>query len=134
MTETSSLVTFNHMYKHKIGAVGTPAGVVEVKIVNDEGRDVPQGEEGEIIIRGPNIMKEYFNRPDETSKTIINGWLHSGDVDRFDEEGYLFIVDRIKDMIISGGLNIYPTEVEEAAREGGMSDQGGRQSPSLPTG
>ena len=113
MTETSSLVTFNHMYKHKIGAVGTPAGVVEVKIVNDEGRDVPQGEEGEIIIRGPNIMKEYFNRPDETSKTIINGWLHSGDVGRFDEEGYLFIVDRIKDMIISGGLNIYPTEVEE---------------------
>jgi long-chain acyl-CoA synthetase len=113
MTETSSLVTFNHMYKHKIGAVGTPANVVEVKIVNEEGQGVPQGQVGEIIIRGPNIMKEYFNRPDETSQTIINGWLHSGDVGRLDEEGYLFIVDRIKDLIISGGLNIYPTEVEE---------------------
>jgi long-chain acyl-CoA synthetase len=113
MTETSSLVTFNHMYQHKIGAVGTPAGVVEVKIVNAEGNEVLQGEEGEIIIRGPNIMKGYFNRPDETDETIINGWLHSGDVGRFDNEGYLYIVDRIKDVIISGGLNVYPTEVEE---------------------
>jgi len=113
MTETSSLVTFNHIYRHKIGSVGTQAGVVEVKIVNDEGKEVAQGEEGEIIIRGPNVMKGYFNKPEETAKAMPNGWLHSGDVGRFDDEGYLYIVDRIKDMIISGGLNVYPTEVEE---------------------
>lgn len=113
MTETSSLVTFNHIYRHKIGSVGTPAGVVEVKIVNDAGKEVAQGEEGEIIIRGPNVMKGYFNRPDETAKAMESGWLHSGDVGRLDNEGYLYIVDRIKDMIISGGLNVYPTEVEE---------------------
>ncbi|MBW2117515.1 MAG: AMP-binding protein [Deltaproteobacteria bacterium] len=113
LTETSSLVTFNHIYHHKIGSIGTPAGVVEVKIVDPNGKEVAIGEEGEIIIRGPNVMKGYFNRPEETAKTIVGGWLHSGDMGRFDEEGYLYIVDRIKDMIISGGLSIYPTEVEE---------------------
>jgi len=113
MTETSSMVTFNHLYRHKIGSVGTPAGVVEVRIVDTGGGEVPQGESGEIIIRGPNIMKGYFNRPEETAAAMEHGWLRSGDVGRLDEEGYLYIVDRIKDMIISGGLNVYPTEVEE---------------------
>ncbi|MBW1999851.1 MAG: long-chain-fatty-acid--CoA ligase [Deltaproteobacteria bacterium] len=112
MTETSSLVTFNHMYRHKAGSVGTPAGVVEVRIVDGEGREVEKGGEGEIVIRGPNIMKGYFNRPEETLEAIRDGWLHSGDVGRLDEEGYLYIVDRIKDVIISGGLNVYPAEVE----------------------
>jgi long-chain acyl-CoA synthetase len=113
MTETSSLVTFNHMYRHKIGSVGTPAGIVEVKIVDEEDNELPPGESGEIVIRGPNIMKGYFNRAEETGKVLQNGWLHSGDVGRLDEDGYLYIVDRIKDLIISGGLNVYPTEVEE---------------------
>jgi len=113
MTETSSLVTFNHLYRHRVGSVGTPAGVVEVKIVDDENNEVSPGETGEIVIRGPNIMKGYFNRPNETKKVLRNGWLHSGDVGRLDEDGYLFIVDRIKDLIISGGLNVFPTEVEE---------------------
>jgi long-chain acyl-CoA synthetase len=113
MTETSSLVTFNHLYRHKIGSVGTPAGVVEVKIVDSYGKEMPVEKEGEIIIRGPNIMKGYFNRADETAKVMFGDWLRSGDVGRLDDEGYLYIVDRIKDMIISGGLNIYPTEVEE---------------------
>jgi long-chain acyl-CoA synthetase len=113
MTETSSLVTFNHLYRHKIGSVGTPAGVVEVKIVNEEDDEVSPGESGEIVIRGPNIMKGYFNKAEETGKVLRNGWLHSGDVGRLDVDGYLYIVDRIKDMIISGGLNVYPTEVEE---------------------
>lgn len=112
MTETSSLVTFNHVFRHKPGSVGTPAGVVEVRIVDHEGREVPRGEEGEIVIKGPNVMKGYFNRPEETAEAMRAGWLHSGDVGRLDEEGYLYIVDRIKDMIISGGLNVYPTEVE----------------------
>jgi len=113
MTETSSLVTFNHLYRHKIGSVGTPAGIVEVKILDEENNEVPSGETGEIVIRGPNIMKGYFNKAEETGKVLRNGWLHSGDIGRIDEDGYLYIVDRIKDLIISGGLNVYPTEVEE---------------------
>jgi long-chain acyl-CoA synthetase len=114
MTETSSLVTFNHLYRHKMGSVGTPAGVVEVKIVHEAGVEVPRGEKGEIMIRGPNVMKGYYNSPDETAKAIKeDGWLRSGDVGFLDEEGYLFIVDRMKDVIISGGLNVYPKEVEE---------------------
>ena len=112
MTESASLVTFNHRHRHKVGSVGTPAGIVEVRIADAEGRPVPEGGEGEILIRGPNVMKGYFNRPEETAKALAGGWLHSGDVGRVDEEGYLHIVDRLKDMIISGGLNIYPTEVE----------------------
>jgi long-chain acyl-CoA synthetase len=113
MTETSSLVTFNHQYRHKIGSVGTPAGVVEVKIINTEGGEAAPGESGEIVIRGPNIMKGYCGKPEETAKVLRNGWLHSGDIGRLDDEGYLQIVDRIKDLIISGGLNVYPSEVEE---------------------
>jgi long-chain acyl-CoA synthetase len=113
MTETSSLVTFNHMYHHKIGSVGTPAGIVEVKIVDEKDSEVPPGESGEIVIRGPNIMKGYFNKPEETGEVLRNGWLHSGDIGRLDKDGYLYIVDRIKDLVISGGLNVYPTEVEE---------------------
>jgi len=112
MTESSSLVTFNHMYRHRIGSVGTPAGVVEVRIADVNGRPLPVGEEGEILVRGPNVMKGYFNRPEETARALEGGWLHSGDVGRLDREGYLYIVDRLKDMIISGGLNIYPNEVE----------------------
>jgi len=114
MTETSSLVTFNHLYRHKMGSVGTPAGVVEVRIVNEAGIEVSQGEKGEILIRGPNVMKGYYDNPDETAKAIKeDGWLHSGDIGFLDEEGYLYIVDRMKDMVISGGLNVYPKEVEE---------------------
>ncbi|MCG6912233.1 MAG: long-chain-fatty-acid--CoA ligase [Deltaproteobacteria bacterium] len=113
MTETSSLVTFNHLYRHRVGSVGTPAGVVEIKIVDKEDNELPPGESGEIIIRGPNIMKGYFNKAEETGKVLHNGWLHSGDIGRLDKDGYLYIVDRIKDLIISGGLNVYPTEVEE---------------------
>jgi long-chain acyl-CoA synthetase len=113
LTETSSLVTFNHLYHHRVGSVGTPAGVVEVKIVDKEGRELPVGESGEIAVRGPNIMKGYFNEAEETARALRNGWLHSGDIGRLDGDGYLYIVDRIKDMIISGGLNVYPNEVEE---------------------
>lgn len=113
MTETASLVTYNHLHKHKIGTVGTPAGLVEVKTVDASGMEVSIGEVGEIVVRGPNVMKGYFNRPEETAAVIKNGWLHSGDIGRFDDEGHLTIIDRLKEMIISGGLNVYPKEVED---------------------
>ena len=112
MTESSALATFNHLYRHKVGSVGTPAGIVEIRIVDRNDRPVPPGQEGEILISGPNVMKGYFNQPEETAKALAGGWLHSGDVGRIDEDGYLYIVDRLKDMVISGGLNVYPTEVE----------------------
>ena len=112
MTESASLATFNHLYRHKVGSVGTPAGIVEIRIVDQNNQPVLPGQEGEILISGPNVMTGYFNRPEETAAALAGGWLHSGDVGRMDEDGYLYIVDRLKDMIISGGLNIYPTEVE----------------------
>jgi len=125
MTETSSLCTFNHIYRHKTGSVGSQAGVVEVKVVDPDGKEVPTGDEGEIVIRGPNMMKGYFNRPEETAQSVVNGWLHSGDVGRFDEEGYLYIVDRLKDMIITGGLNVYPAEVEDVLYAHGTIEECG---------
>jgi long-chain acyl-CoA synthetase len=113
MTEAASCVTFNHLFRHKIGSIGTPAGVVEVKIVDKDDNETQQGDQGEILVRGPNIMKEYFGQPEETATAMRNGWFHSGDVGLFDSEGYLYIVDRIKDIIITGGENVYPKEVED---------------------
>jgi long-chain acyl-CoA synthetase len=113
MTEAASIVTFNHRFRHKIGSIGMPAGIIELKVVDEKDNEVEQGEQGEIIIRGPNIMKGYFGQPEETAMALRNGWFHSGDVGTFDEEGYLYIVDRIKDIIITGGENVYPKEVED---------------------
>jgi len=113
MTEAASCVTFNHLFRHKIGSIGTPAGIVEVKVVDTDDREVKQGDQGEIVVRGPNIMKEYFEQPEETAAALRNGWFHSGDLGLFDNEGYLYIVDRIKDIIITGGENVYPKEVED---------------------
>jgi acyl-CoA synthetase (AMP-forming)/AMP-acid ligase II len=98
----------------KPGTVGLPLPGQEVRVVDHLGRPLPQGERGEVVIRGANVMRGYLNRPDDTAKTIIDGWLHTGDVGIFDEDGYLRIVDRIKDMIIRGGENIYPKEIETA--------------------
>ena len=84
-----------------------------MKLLNAQGEEVAIGEVGEICVRGPQVMKGYLRNPEETSNTIRNGWLHSGDLGRFDDEGYLYIVDRKKDMIIRGGENIYPIEIEE---------------------
>jgi len=97
----------------KIGSVGRPLPRTEIKLVDALGEEVPLGEVGEICVKGPQVMKGYLRNPEETSRTIQNGWLHSGDLGRFDEEGFLYIVDRKKDMIIRGGENIYPIEVEE---------------------
>jgi long-chain acyl-CoA synthetase len=117
MTESASMVTYNHYYRHKVGSVGTPVGSVEVVIMDQEGNTLPQGKDGEICIQGPNIMKGYLNRPEETARAFWGAWFRSGDVGHLDEEGYLYIMDRIKDMIITGGENVYPREVEELLYE-----------------
>jgi fatty-acyl-CoA synthase len=96
----------------KIGSVGTPLLGVEVRIVDDAMRDVPRGQVGEIVYRGPTIMREYWGKPAETAEAFRGGWFHSGDLVRQDEDGYVYVVDRKKDMIISGGENIYCAEVE----------------------
>ncbi|WP_107924693.1 class I adenylate-forming enzyme family protein [Lysinibacillus parviboronicapiens] len=97
----------------KIGSVGQPLAQTEVRVVDSYGESVPAGEVGEICVKGPQVMKGYLRNDEETARTIRDGWLYSGDLGRFDEEGYLYIVDRKKDMIIRGGENIYPIEVEE---------------------
>ncbi len=97
----------------KIGSVGKPLARTEVKLVNSEGEEVATGEVGEICVRGPQVMKGYLRNPEETDFAIRDGWLYTGDLGRFDEEGYLYIVDRKKDMVIRSGENIYPIEVEE---------------------
>jgi len=104
----------------KPGTVGLPLAGQEVRVVDQLGRPLPRGERGEVVIRGANVMRGYLNRPEDTARTIVDGWLHTGDVGIFDEDGYLRIVDRIKDMIIRGGENIYPKEIETAlyAHEG----------------
>jgi long-chain acyl-CoA synthetase len=96
----------------KPGTVGLPMRGQEVAIMDSSGRLLPAGSRGEVVVRGPNVMRGYLNRPQETAKTIVDGWLHTGDVGLFDEDGYLVLVDRIKDMIIRGGENIYPKEIE----------------------
>ena len=114
MSEGSPVVTFNqNKVNRKAGSVGTAVWGVEVKLVDEEGNEVPDGEKGELVYRGHNVMKGYYKKPEATAETIKNGWLHSGDVAIKDEDGFYFIVDRTKDLIIRGGLNVYPREVEE---------------------
>ncbi len=83
-----------------------------IRILDQAGSPVPDGEAGEVVIKGANVMRGYLNRPEETAKTVVDGWLHTGDIGRLDEDGYLVLVDRAKDMIIRGGENIYPREIE----------------------
>ena len=99
---------------HLIRSAGRTIPGVKVRIVDDDGRDLPQGEAGEIAVQAPQTMLGYWNRAEATAESIRAGWLHTGDVGRFDADGYLYIVDRKKDMIISGGSNVYAREVEEA--------------------
>ncbi|MEL6676429.1 MAG: long-chain fatty acid--CoA ligase [Bacteroidota bacterium] len=114
MSEGSPVVTFNHLdIGRKPGSIGTPVWGVEVKIVDENDEEVPVGEKGELLYRGHNVMKGYYKRPKANAKTLAGGWMHSGDVAIKDEDGFFYIVDRTKDMIIRGGLNVYPREVEE---------------------
>jgi long-chain acyl-CoA synthetase len=115
LSETSPVASFNHPHaERKPGSIGTPIRGVEVRLLDDHGTDVPVGEVGEISIRGENVMRGYWQRPEETAKSIPDGWFRTGDLARQDEDGYIFIVDRKKEMIIRGGYNVYPREIEEA--------------------
>ncbi len=114
LSETSPLATFNHFERpSKYGTVGQPIFGVEVRCVDESDREVKNGERGEVVIRGSNVMKGYYNRPEATAEAFRNGWFHTGDIGIMDEDGYLSIVDRKKDMILRGGYNIYPRELEE---------------------
>jgi long-chain acyl-CoA synthetase len=118
LSETSPVASFNHPHsERKPGSIGTPIRGVEMRLVDDEGKDVAGGEVGEIAIRGENVMKGYWQRPEETEKAIPDGWFRTGDLARMDEDGYFFVVDRKKEMIIRGGYNVYPREIEEALYE-----------------
>ncbi len=112
LTECSPFACYNHDFRYKAGTVGQPIENVEVKILDEEGNELPPGEWGEICIKGPNVMLGYWNKPEATAKAIQNGWLRSGDIGVMDDEGYIRIVDRTKDMINVAGFKVFPAEVE----------------------
>jgi len=99
--------------KHKVGSIGLPLRGVEMRVVDDNDREVPVNEIGEIVVRGPNVMKGYWNQPEATAEAMRGGWFHTGDLGKVDEQGYFYIMDRKKDMIIVSGINVYPREVED---------------------
>jgi long-chain acyl-CoA synthetase len=115
LTESSPVLTFNPIGGGKVkpGTIGLPMPSTTIRIIDDKGNSVPQGERGELVARGDQVMLGYWNKPDATSETIIDGWLHTGDIALMDEEGYFKIVDRKKDMILVSGFNVYPNEVED---------------------
>ena len=114
LSEASPVTCFNPLDRErKPGSIGTSIPNVENKVVDEHGNEVPTGEVGELVVRGPNVMKGYYKMPEETAVAIRDGWLYTGDLAQRDEEGYFFIVDRKKDLIIVGGFNVYPREVEE---------------------
>lgn len=109
--------------ERKLGSAGRPMLHTEIRVVDADGQDLGPGEVGEIIVRGPSVMKGYLNRPEETAATIVDGWLHTGDLGTLDDEAFLSVVDRCKDMFVSGGINVYPAEIERAlARLPGVTE------------
>ncbi len=118
LSETSPVASFNHPNaERKPGSIGTPVAGVEMRVVGNDGQELPPGEVGEIAIRGHNVMKGYWGKPEATAEAIPDGWFRTGDLARVDEDGYFFIVDRKKDLIIRGGYNVYPREIEEVLYE-----------------
>jgi long-chain acyl-CoA synthetase len=113
LTESSPVITFNPLGKSRPDTIGVPVPSTDVRLVHDDGTDVKPGEAGELIARGPQIMLGYWRRPDETAKTIKDGWLYTGDVAVMDPDGYFRIVDRKKDMVLVSGFNVYPNEIED---------------------
>ena len=117
LTETSPVTHINPFAggKRKAGSIGLPISDTECRIVelNDGRTDLPTGETGELMVKGPQVMQGYWNKPDATAESLVDGWLHTGDIAQMDAEGYFYIVDRKKDMIISGGYNVYPRDIEE---------------------
>jgi long-chain acyl-CoA synthetase len=117
MTETSALIATTPVEGNKPGSVGLPIPGTTVVILDDEGRELPTGEPGEICCRSPMVTSGYWRSPEATAEAMRDGWLHTGDVGYLDEGGYLFLVDRKKDLIIRGGFNVYPRDVEDALLE-----------------
>jgi long-chain acyl-CoA synthetase len=117
LSETSPVASFNHVGNTRAGSIGHAVAGVAMRIVDDAGAEVPAGEIGEIAIRGHNVMQGYWNRPEATAEAIRDGWFHSGDLGRVDEDGFFYIVDRKKELIIRGGFNVYPREIEEVLYE-----------------
>ncbi len=125
MTEAAPLIaildaedhTLTDQGRRRMRSVGRPLAYVDVSIRDPKGDEVPRGGSGEIVVRGPNVMKGYWNKPEETAAVLKDGWYHTGDAGYMDEDGYLFVIDRVKDMIITGGENVYSTEVESALQE-----------------
>ena len=114
LTESSPGAAFNpYDGIQKPGSIGIALIEIDARIAGKDDEELPVGEVGELLLRGPNVMKGYYKKPEETAKTLRNGWLHTGDLAKMDDEGYIYIVDRIKDMIIVSGLNVYPREIEE---------------------
>jgi acyl-CoA synthetase (AMP-forming)/AMP-acid ligase II len=125
MTEAAPLIAILDAEDHalteqgrrRMRSVGRPLAYIDVRILDMDGNEQPRGASGEIVVRGPNVMKGYWNKPEETAAVLRDGWYHTGDAGYMDEDGYLFVIDRVKDMIITGGENVYSTEVESALQE-----------------
>jgi long-chain acyl-CoA synthetase len=117
LTETAALISTNPPGERRLGSVGKPVPGTEIRIVDDAGMDVPRGEVGEILARSPNLMQGYWKSPETTKEALRDGWLYTGDMGYVDDEGYLFIVDRKKDLILRGGFNVFPRDVEDALLE-----------------
>jgi long-chain acyl-CoA synthetase len=115
LSESSAMATANPLMGHRTGSIGIPMPDNDVRLVDTENgiEDVKPGEPGELILKGPTVMQGYWNNPEETKNQLRDGWLYTGDIAQTDEDGYLYIVDRKKDMIIAGGFNIYPREIDE---------------------
>lgn len=114
LSEASAVLTAHTLeMERKVGSVGKAIAGVELRVVDDNGQPLPTGEVGELLARGPNIMREYYHLPEETQSVLRDGWLHTGDMAKIDADGYVYIVERKKDLIIRGGFNIYPRDVEE---------------------
>ena len=122
MTELSPLATVNPAWYHtaearqlgKLRSAGRASHCIEVRIVDRAGDEVPRGTVGEVVVRGPNVMQGYWNKPEQTAAALRDGWMHTGDGAWMDDDGFIFIADRLKDMIITGGENVYSAEVENA--------------------
>jgi long-chain acyl-CoA synthetase len=117
LTETAALISSSPVGREKPGSVGLPVPGTELQIVDEQGGNLPAGEVGEILARSPGVMRGYWHSPDESANALRDGWLYTGDLGYLDEQGYLFIVDRKKDLIIRGGFNVYPRDVEDALLE-----------------
>jgi long-chain acyl-CoA synthetase len=113
-TESGAVISSTPAGQRRLGSVGRPLPGYEVRIFDEQDREVPLGERGEICCRAPGVMLGYWNAPGTTAETLRGGWLHTGDIGRMDEDGYLWVVDRKKDLIIRGGFNVFPRDVEEA--------------------